>query len=128
MEVLAAALLLFLIAAAATGRLSGLADAQVDRAETSLPEGRIGAADVDAASFTMAFRGYRMEEVDSALDKVVNELTARDSELVTKDETIAALTRELDALKGATHGASPRPSAPVASFSPQPVAPEPRTE
>lgn len=120
LELLAAALLLFLVAAAATGRLSGLADAEVDRADTSLPEHRLSSEDVDRASFTMAFRGYRMEEVDTALDRVVTELRAREQELEQKDATIAALTSELD-----SRGSSPsaRSSAPVASFTPQPVAP-----
>lgn len=123
LEVLAAALVLFLIGAAATGRLSGLSDAQVDRADTGLPEGRLAVDDVDTASFTMAFRGYRMEEVDKALDQVVAELKIRDQELATKDETISALMGEVDRLKGSAHAASARPSAPVQSFSPQPVAP-----
>jgi DivIVA domain-containing protein len=123
-EVLAAALVLFLAAAAATGRLSGLADAQVDRTDTSLPEGRLSATEIDGTTFTMAFRGYRMEEVDAALDKVVAELKARETEGAVKDETIAALTRELDAAKGSAHASSAaRSSAPVASFTPQPVAP-----
>jgi DivIVA domain-containing protein len=123
LEVLAAALLLFLVAAAATGRLSGLAEAPVDRADGSLAPGRIGPDDVNQVSFTMAFRGYRMEEVDTALDRIVQELSARDVELATRDEQISRLLSEIDTLRTTGgKGAASAPIAPVSAYGVQPVA------
>src|SRR5438046_6743524 len=47
-------------------------------------------ADIDALRFGLAFRGYRMDQVDEALDRLKAELRIR-------DEKITALTAELAA-------------------------------
>jgi DivIVA domain-containing protein len=66
------------IAVVATGRGGGLPDAEPDRAPRGeLPEGEPGRAAVDGLRFGLALRGYRMDEVDEVLDRLVDELERR---------------------------------------------------
>ena len=67
------------IAVVATGRWGGLPDAEPERS----PRGEL-AADaeldrpaVDGLRFSLALRGYRMDEVDDVLDRMVVELERR---------------------------------------------------
>jgi DivIVA domain-containing protein len=47
-----------------------------------LPEDRtLRAADVTHARFSLAFRGYRMSEVDDALDRLALEIAQRDARI-----------------------------------------------
>lgn len=70
------------IAVVATGRGGGLTDVDPDRSPTgALPDGPIGRADVDRLRFTVAFRGYRMDEVDAVLDRLVAEVERRDARI-----------------------------------------------
>lgn len=108
-ELLAAALLLFLVGAAATGRLAGLVEATPDRADVSLPPGRLHPDDANEARFTLAFRGYRMDEVDAAVDRLVEELRVRDAELADKDTELAKAADELAAVRLAATPATPQP-------------------
>ena len=80
-EVLLAALVLFGVAAAATGRLPGLAEVPADDAGDGLPEGPLRAPDLELARFPLAFRGYRMADVDRVLDRLAGELMVRDAEI-----------------------------------------------
>lgn len=73
--------------AAALGRGDGLAPAPPERAPSVLlPDGPVTSADVAGLRFGMAWRGYRMDEVDAVLDRLAAELAAR-------DERIAELAR-----------------------------------
>lgn len=47
-----------------------------DRAVGSLPEGPIGAAELRGVRFPVAFRGYRMEDVDALLARLESQLDA----------------------------------------------------
>jgi len=80
--VLLAALVLFGAGAAATGRLPLLADVPADDAGDGLPEGPLRGTDLELARFPLAFRGYRMADVDRVLERLAGELTARDDEIV----------------------------------------------
>ncbi len=67
------------IAVVATGRWGGLPDPEPERS----PRGEL-AADrevdrpaVDGLRFSLALRGYRMDEVDDVLDRLVDELDRR---------------------------------------------------
>lgn len=80
-EVLLAALVLFGAGAAATGRLITLADVPADDAGDGLPEGPLRAPDLDRVHFPLAFRGYRMADVDMVIDRLAGELTIRDAEI-----------------------------------------------
>ena len=56
-----------------------LADAPPDRADVALPETPLTAADLEAVRFSMAPRGYRMDEVDAVLARLAAELAAAES-------------------------------------------------
>ncbi|MGN5731646.1 DivIVA domain-containing protein [Arthrobacter psychrochitiniphilus] len=69
-------------------------------------------ADVDKLRFSLGLRGYRMDQVDEVLDRLRDELAAKDlriAELVagTPDTGAAA---ELDAPVASTHAGSPAPA------------------
>jgi DivIVA domain-containing protein len=73
---------LALVVAVATGRIVG----GLDRPASSLPgrglpPGPIGVDDVERVRFSPALRGYRMDEVDDALDRLTEELHRRDEEI-----------------------------------------------
>ena len=79
LEVLAVLAIVFGVAVVLTGRAEGLSDEAPDRAATGIPRDRaMTAADVVGLRFALAFRGYRMDEVDDALDRLSAELAARD--------------------------------------------------
>lgn len=66
------------IALVAGGRGGSLADADPDRSPTgTLPDGPLDRTAVDGLRFSLAFRGYRMDEVDRVLDRLVAELESR---------------------------------------------------
>ena len=98
------------VAAVAAGAVSGgLPPAPRERASAPLPGDRVGrleARDVQAVRFTTGLRGYRMDEVDAAMERMRTELAARD--------------RELAELYGLSAPAGPEPGA-VAQPEPQPV-------
>ena len=63
------------IAAVASGRGRGLEPAYDDRPDALVPaEGPVGAADLRRVRFSLAFRGYRMSEVDALLDRLAAQL------------------------------------------------------
>jgi DivIVA domain-containing protein len=86
--VVAAIGLIGLVAAVAFGRVrGGLDDPPVARPDIELPPGRLGAADLAGLRFSVALRGYRMDEVDSVLDRLRSELRTRDAELAELQHT-----------------------------------------
>jgi DivIVA domain-containing protein len=93
--VLVIALIVFGIAAAAVGRGGTLAETYPDRPDTPLPDDRpLRGEDLDALRLSVAFRGYRMDEVDQVLDRVAGELESRDKRIAELDWQLhAALTQ-----------------------------------
>ncbi len=66
----------------AGGRGDGLSAPDVARRRTPLPSDRpLVADDVESVRLGVGFRGYRMDEVDELLDRVVLELAARDDRI-----------------------------------------------
>jgi DivIVA domain-containing protein len=55
-------------------RDDGLPEETVDHADLGLPDRRLTAADITKLRFRTGFRGYRMEDVDAALDRVAQSL------------------------------------------------------
>jgi DivIVA domain-containing protein len=94
---LVVAALFFAAASVLFGRGEELAPVPPGSTPTWLPDGAVGAADVRALRFQQAVRGYRMAEVDWALDRLAAELEQ--------------VTRERDALRErlAGLGAAPAP-------------------
>ena len=105
---------LFLAAALATRPDQALAPAPPDAADVVLPE-RVGADDVRGLRFGLAARGYRMSEVDAALERLAGELEERDRRLaelsggVPVDDAAAPSDIVVDAAPGsaAAGGAAP---------------------
>lgn len=81
LEILAVAAVVFGVAAFVAGRFDGMAAARPDIGDDNLPPGRLAAHMVDRARFGLAFRGYRMAEVDRVLDRLRDEIADRDAEL-----------------------------------------------
>jgi DivIVA domain-containing protein len=66
------------IAAVAAGRGAPLADVYDDRPDVRVPaDAPLAGDDLRRVRFSLAFRGYRMSEVDALLDRVATELEAR---------------------------------------------------
>jgi DivIVA domain-containing protein len=63
------------VAALAAGRGAPMSEAYDDRPDALVPkDGPLRAADVQNVRFSLAFRGYRMSEVDALLDRVARQL------------------------------------------------------
>jgi DivIVA domain-containing protein len=93
------------IAVVAGGRGGSMSTAAPDRSPLGeLPVDDVDRAAVEGLRFTLAVRGYRMDEVDRVLDRLV-------SELETRDRRIA----ELEGGHGAPAPADPVPPAAVPS-------------
>jgi DivIVA domain-containing protein len=75
------------IAVVASGRGTRLEPEAPDRAPYgALEDGDIERADVDRLRFSLAFRGYRMDEVDAVLDRLATELADRDARIAELEE------------------------------------------
>lgn len=55
-------------------RGDGLPEETVDHADLGLPDRPLTSADIAKLRFRTGFRGYRMEDVDTALDRVAASL------------------------------------------------------
>jgi DivIVA domain-containing protein len=81
LAVLLLAGLLFGVAAVSVGHGSPLSETTPDRRGPVLPADRVAAPDIEAVRFSMALRGYRMDEVDDVLDRLSTEISVRDAEI-----------------------------------------------
>ncbi|MEU9334194.1 DivIVA domain-containing protein [Streptomyces sp. NPDC048290] len=67
-----------------------LPDATPERLHDPLaPDRPLGRADVDALRFPLAVRGYRMAEVDDALNRLGAELAERDARIADLESALA---------------------------------------
>lgn len=70
------------IAVVAVGRGGALELAEPDRSPRGvLPSGDVDRAAVESVRFTVALRGYRMDEVDAVLDRLATEIEERDARI-----------------------------------------------
>ena len=70
------------VAAVAAGVVRGeLAEPTSTLPDAELPPGPLQARDLAQVRFSLALRGYRMSEVDEALDRAGAELDAREQEI-----------------------------------------------
>ncbi|WP_322759647.1 DivIVA domain-containing protein [Frankia sp. Cr2] len=90
-EIVVVAAIVFAVAALAVGRFDRLSSAPPDAAGHGLPAPAVSAADVNGVRFDMAFRGYRMAEVDAVLARLADEIAWRDAELARRDEEMVRL-------------------------------------
>ncbi len=80
--VLVVAALLFLLSSVLLGRGETQPPAELDRSPVELPDDRpVLGDDVRALQLSVAFRGYRMTEVDWLLDQFAQVLDERDAEI-----------------------------------------------
>jgi DivIVA domain-containing protein len=80
--ILVSALIIFAIFAVAIGHGGSMTQFRPDWPGRPLPEDRtVRAHDVADAQFSLAFRGYRMAEVDEALDRLAVEIAERDEQI-----------------------------------------------
>ena len=104
LQVLAVLAVVFGVAIVLTGRSDGMSEEAQDLADTGIPRDRpMTSQDVAGLRFALAFRGYRMDEVDEALDRLAAEIQARDdaiSQLVTERSTRARAAEDPAAVWG----------------------------
>ncbi len=111
--------MLIAIALIAAGRGDSMAQAWPDRRYLSLPEDRsLTADDVESLRLAVAFRGYRMEEVDDLLDRISVELAARDTYIERLRQELAGAAGEA----GHGHGGPAAPPAETTEASAEPGA------
>lgn len=76
------------VAVVAAGRGAPLAPAYDDRPDAVVPaEGPLSGDDLRRVRFSLAFRGYRMSEVDALLDRLAREREAAEDREVQDDDT-----------------------------------------
>ena len=76
------------IAMVASGRGTPMAPAYDDRPDVVVPrDADLGAGDLRTIRFSLAFRGYRMSEVDSLLDRLAREMERREAQRVEDDHS-----------------------------------------
>lgn len=87
------------IAVVAAGRGAPLAEVYDDRPDATVPAAvPLGADDLRRVRFSLAFRGYRMSEVDALLDRLAREReTPPETTAETPPETTAETTPETTA-------------------------------
>ncbi len=68
------------VAMVAAGRGTPLQPSYDDRPASGLPDGVLGGDDLRRVRFSLAFRGYRMSEVDALLDRLATEREEADRE------------------------------------------------
>lgn len=78
------------VAVVASGRGQPMSEAYDDRPDPVLPVGDITGPDVRRARFSLAFRGYRMSEVDALLDRLARQLDDPPLDSRTEPDTTAA--------------------------------------
>ena len=76
----------------ASGRGTALGDVEPDRPPVGLPPGPLTPGDVQAVRFPLALRGYRMHEVDEVLDRLGQEIVARDARIAELEYARAGLS------------------------------------
>ena len=62
------------VALVAAGRGAPMVEEYDDRPDVVLPVGDVRGGDLRRARFAVAFRGYRMSEVDALLDRLADQL------------------------------------------------------
>ena len=89
--------LLFLGASLLLGRGETQPPAELERSPVELPEGRdVLGDDVRALRISVAFRGYRMTEVDWLLDQLAQVLDERDTQIAALQAQLAGEPAEPD--------------------------------
>jgi DivIVA domain-containing protein len=95
--VLMAILLLGVTAAVAVGYGGSMGRAYPDRPELLLPADRmVSADDLEDVRFSVVMRGYRMDEVDDVVRRLVHEIAERDARIADMRAAFAASAPDTD--------------------------------
>ena len=111
-EIVVAAVVVFGVAAIAMGYGGSITHFRPDWPGSPLPSDRtLRSNDVSSVRFSLALRGYRMDEVDTALDRLAAEIAERDARI----EQLTGRRYEAGDLQaaanGSNDGAADRPAA-----------------
>lgn len=87
--VLLGAAVLFAVAVTALGRGGFLDFDPLPAGGWLLPDGDVSAEDIERLRFVIAPRGYRMDQVDSVLDRLQHELSRRDDRIAVLNDRLA---------------------------------------
>ncbi|MEZ5098018.1 MAG: DivIVA domain-containing protein [Nocardioides sp.] len=95
------------VALLASGRGRPMAEAYDDRPDAVVPrEGSLGPDDLRQVRFSLAFRGYRMTEVDTLLDRLADQLSDRLSDQPSSRPCEESVDRPFEEPLAADPGAS----------------------
>ncbi|HEV7209133.1 MAG TPA: DivIVA domain-containing protein [Mycobacteriales bacterium] len=121
LEIVLVAAILFAIAAFAVSGVGGMTDAPPERGDDGLPADGLRGKDVDQARFGLAFRGYRMSEVDAVLDRLRDELVSCEQRLAEYTGAAAAEEPGPAPTTSTASPTTPNSSAPPTSSAPAPT-------
>jgi DivIVA domain-containing protein len=120
-------LIVFGAVAFTLGKATGLAPVDPDAAPHELPpDAAVKPADVEAVRFDVVLRGYRMDQVDTVLERLTYDLGVRDDEIralreelrASRSDSVGTTTEVISIPAGALDG----PTAPAGALD-DPVAP-----
>ena len=83
LEIALVAVVVFAVAGYVSGWIPGMQPTEQDVTDNGLPAGTLASRDVDRARFGLAFRGYRMSEVDEVLDRLRDQMANYEARLGT---------------------------------------------
>ena len=92
-------LLIGAVAVVASGRWGAMGTAYDDRPDMTVPARQaLTSTDIESARFAVGLRGYRMDEVDTLLERVAKEVAERDRRIADLERAVAPI---VDAPDGA---------------------------
>lgn len=98
-------LLIGAVAVVASGRWGAMSTAYDDRPDMTVPARQaLTSTDIESARFAVGLRGYRMDEVDTLLERVAKEVAERDRRIADLERAVAPI---VDSPEG--HGFTSRP-------------------
>jgi DivIVA domain-containing protein len=85
-------LLIGAVAVVASGRWGAMSTAYDDRPDMTVPARQaLTATDIESARFAVGLRGYRMDEVDTLLERVAKEVAERDRRIADLERAVAPI-------------------------------------
>jgi DivIVA domain-containing protein len=97
-------LLIGAVAVVASGRWGAMSTAYDDRPDMTVPARQaLTSTDIESARFAVGVRGYRMDEVDTLLERVAKEVAERDRRIADLERAVAPIVEAPDG-----HGFSSR--------------------
>src|SRR5215207_7473113 len=85
-------LLIGAVAVVASGRWGAMAPAYDDRPDLTVPARQaLTAGDLETARFGVGLRGYRMDEVDTLLERVTREVAERDRRIADLERAVSPI-------------------------------------